>query len=75
MRSMDIDEYDYLWLGPETGWVLARNPPLPGDTEPRYVIYNRLDQSALVIEDDAKAEAVVQEMLRRGVPIIGPGER
>jgi hypothetical protein len=58
-----MDDYSYLWDGREPGWTLAR-------VEGRFLIYNREEWAALLIEDHDLHEAVVQRMLAAGVEVI-----
>lgn len=71
---MDVSDYEYLWRDTDAGWALIRVAPVPGRSEPRYVIENTRTREALVIEDDALYAAVKREMFRRGVSVISREE-
>ncbi|HAP75337.1 MAG TPA: hypothetical protein DCR14_04575 [Acidimicrobiaceae bacterium] len=62
-------QYSYLWDGSEPGWVIWQ---LPGrnDETGRRLIFNLVDHTALIIEDDELAEAVLAEMVEHGCPTI-----
>ena len=69
---MNLDCYQHLW---ESGrWCLERLWPRPEDTGPVYLIRNVEHGSYFVIEEDEVAQAVKQEMLRRGVRVLEPDE-
>jgi hypothetical protein len=51
----------------EEGWILLR-------TDDGLLPYNRLNESALVIEDDSEAEETTDAMVAAGVPVIDAPE-
>jgi hypothetical protein len=62
---MSLDSFSYLWDGSEEGWTLVRS-----DRVPQPTIYNRVDRSALIIEDDELYADVVQKMIEQGAEIL-----
>lgn len=64
-----FDEYATLWDGSHPEWCLFRLGDLP-DVQERYVIVNKTDRQALIIEDDREHDRVVRRMLAEGVSVL-----
>jgi len=71
---MKVEDYEYLWKGPDAVGALIALPQLPGEAGPQYAIANRRARALVLIEDDAIAEAVKEQLRRHGVPILPPDE-
>jgi hypothetical protein len=69
---VSASEFAYLWDGSSDGWVLLRLDGAEGTGG--HAIYNRVTKRALLIEDDATFAQVVATMLRRGCPVVAPGD-
>lgn len=73
MKHQLEKEYHYLWDGSEPGWVLLREPMLPGG----FCAYHADNRTLLHIENDDVNAAVCLRMKQEGVEIIDaipPGE-
>ena len=70
MKAVRLEDYEYLWLGPTPAGALILLEPASGESKPQYCIGDRKKGTIVLIEVEAIAEAVKQEMLRHGVPII-----
>ena len=63
-----LDEYDYLWNGTQSGWVLLRSNA--GDEDAKYVVYNEQRSRMLLIEDSEVQRLVCEQLLSRGVKVL-----
>lgn len=63
-------EYNYLWDGSCSGWVLLHLNSNKPEEAPRYVIFNLETRKALLIRDDEVYAEVRQAMLDGGVRIV-----
>lgn len=61
-----LKEFSYLWNREREDYALLR---IAGFGETDFLIVRRSTRSALFIEDDTLAEAVVQKMLKHGAPV------
>lgn len=68
-----IENYEYLWKDKSGIWALLHINRDDQNETPRYLVVNREDRSALIIEDDIVSAAVKQKMLDIGAPIVWPG--
>ena len=66
----ELQKFEYLWDGSHPEWILHR---LTYEKDPKlenFVIVNKLNQHALVIEDDKIADDVISRMQNSGVEMI-----
>jgi len=74
VAGMAVDEFEYLWTGANPWGALVALDPRPGDSKPEYLVFDRRQRRLLLIEVEEVARAVVQNLLRAGVPILTPEE-
>ena len=63
-------EYNYLWDGSCSGWVLLHLNSNKPEEVPRYMIFNVETRRSLLIRDDKVYAEVKQAMLDSGVRIV-----
>jgi len=63
-----LREYEYLWNGSESGWVLVCCDPV--DTFIGYLIYNKQKSTALVVEDSEIQRCVCEKLLALGTEVL-----
>ena len=61
----NLAEFEYLWTTQARDHCLVR----VGTGDYELVIFNLLDRTALVIEDDSQYRTVLKKMVDSGVPI------
>ena len=66
--SLTLTEYDYLWNGTQSGWVLVRFKAIDEDSE--YMVYNEQKGSLLLIEDSEVQRLVCERLLSLGVTVV-----
>lgn len=64
------DEYNYLWNGSCSGWVLFHLNSNKPEEVPRYIIFNIETRGSLVIRHDGVSSEVKQAMLDGGVRVV-----
>lgn len=64
------DEYNYLWSGSCSGWVLFQLNSNKPEEVPRYIVFNIETRRSLVIRDDGVSSEVKQAMLDSGVRVV-----
>jgi hypothetical protein len=69
--TSDILRYAHMWTTERQDWVLL-DVGNGADRRPRYLILDRKDKGALIIEDDEVAGAVEDKMLKHGCEVVGP---
>ena len=62
------NEYDYLWNGTQSGWVLVRC--YADDQEAEYMVYNELKGKMLLIEDTEALRLVCERLKSSGVTVL-----
>ena len=68
-QSIDISKYSYLWTSELSDHVLLKRGRERNGV-PDVLIYDKLHERALIIEDDAKSQAVKEQMLKHGCQIV-----
>jgi len=73
MRKRALEECEYLWTDQRDEWALLKDDKDPSNLS-KYLIFNIKTQSALVIEDDDLAMAVINKMVENNVRVISGKE-
>jgi hypothetical protein len=61
---LNLKEYEYIWTTNREEYVLVKMK------RGGYAIFNRLDKTALIIEDDEIYEEVVMKLLKNNCEIL-----
>ncbi|QSQ26147.1 hypothetical protein JY651_14965 [Pyxidicoccus parkwayensis] len=69
-EATKLEKYSYLWDGSSPEWVLVVVGQDKSGQEPRYVIFNLRDRTALLIEDDKLSEEIKRRMIESGVRVV-----
>ena len=63
-----LGEYEYLWNGTQSGWVLVRCNVVDSDVE--YIIFNEQRSRMLLIEDSEVQRLVCERLLSLDVRVL-----
>lgn len=66
MNSQNLSEYEYLWDGSDSGWVLVEN----SESESGYTIYNEVKHIMLHIDITDLKSRICKELLDSGAKVL-----
>lgn len=69
--SETLDAHRELWTTDKDKYVLVRLEAASGGTS-ECIIFNKVDHTTWLIEDEDIVQAVIKRMAEAGVPIVGP---